>query len=107
MKWKCNKCETQFDAAPGEGRGGFFSFEPPFCPKCGSEDVDQLLTCDICDTHWPTDRLESYGKLYICPGCKAVFKVASTEAINQIRSYGRGRRSITEIRQALADYLDE
>lgn len=107
MKWACNKCEHEFDAAPGEGRGGFFSFESPYCPKCGSDDVDQLAECDLCGTYWRTDRLQGYGKMFVCPGCKAVFHVAMTSAINQVKSYSRGRRTAKEIRQALADYLDE
>lgn len=105
MKWKCNSCDHVFEAPPG--KNGWFDFGAPRCPKCEGEDVDQLEACDLCGTEWPTERLTSYGKLYICPGCKAVFNRAADDAVTQIRQYSRGRRTTKEIRDAFADYMDE
>lgn len=107
MKWKCNQCDHTFEAAPGQGRSSFFSFESPVCPECGSDDTEELEACDLCGTEWQTHRLESYGKIYICPGCKAMFRRAADEAVNNISQYARGRRSTKEIRDAFAEFLEE
>lgn len=107
MKWKCNQCGKEFTAHLGQGHKDFFSFENPVCPECGSDDTEELVACDLCGTEWQNHRLESYGKLYICPGCKAMFKRAADEAVNQIWQYARGRKHTEEIRSAFAEFLEE
>ena len=105
MKWKCNNCNHRFEAPPG--KTGWFDFGSPLCLKCGSEDVEQVEECELCGTEWESHRLESFGGLRICPGCKAVFNRAADDAVEQIRSYSRGKRTTKEIRTAFADFMDE
>lgn len=105
MKYKCNKCDHEFDSV--KGRDGYFDMTPPPCPECGSDDTEELVACDLCGTEWANHRLELYGKLYICPGCRAMFKRAADEAVNHVWQYARGRKHAEEIRQAFSDFLEE
>jgi hypothetical protein len=53
-----------------------------FCPKCGTQAVDdQSLFCNLCGTELPDDRSEKPGKY--CPNCKT--KITDREAVSCVR----------------------
>ena len=101
MKWICEDCGHTFEAPPG--RHGFFDFEPPYCPKCGGENIDELAKCDLCGREVASIQLKSYGTKYICRACEAIVRIERDTAVKHIWESGNKELPLDDIRAILAD----
>ena len=85
--WECNDCHEEFETPSKEkmafetyyGVSNLFQdrnyFDLLTCPHCGSEDIEELKTCDICGEYNREEDLEDTegavngGIGYLCPQC--------------------------------------
>ena len=105
MRWICTKCGQTFVAPPG--KHGFFDFEPPFCPNCHGEDVEDLEKCELCGREVPSSELNGHGGMFLCRACEAVMKIERDSAVKHIWDSGNKEKSLDDIKRALADFCEE
>lgn len=76
MRFFCNDCEAEFfepkvayeHRSELNGMGGITSEGFTVCPECGSDDIEEMSTCDLCKEEKP--KLIWVGDKEVCKDCR-------------------------------------